>query len=76
MAAQGASADSILDQYIKALGGTERLAKLTSFAAKGTYQGYGDPEKRQVDVYARAPRQRATIRRSRARSRKTSAVRT
>jgi photosynthetic reaction center cytochrome c subunit len=60
--AQGApSADSILDQYIKALGGTERLAKLTSFAAKGTYQGYGDPEKRQVDVYARAPRQRATI---------------
>ena len=61
VAAQGASADSILDQYIKALGGTERLAKLTSFAAKGTYQGYGDPEKRQVDVYARAPRQRATI---------------
>jgi len=61
VAAQGASADSILDQYIKALGGTEKLAKLTSFAAKGTYQGYGDPEKRQVDVYARAPRQRATI---------------
>ena len=61
VAAQGASADSILDQYIKALGGTEKLAKLTSFAAKGTYQGYGDPEKRQVDVYASAPRQRATI---------------
>lgn len=60
--AQGApSADSILDQYLTALGGAERLAKLTSFAAKGTYQGYGDPEKRQVDVYARAPRQRATI---------------
>ncbi len=59
--AQGTSADSILDQYIKALGGSENLAKLTSFAAKGTYQGYGDPEKRQVDVYARAPRQRATI---------------
>ena len=37
------------------------LAALTSFAAKGTYQGYGDPEKRQVDVFARAPRQRATI---------------
>ena len=62
LAAQGAaSADSILEKYVKALGGPERVATLTSFAAKGTYQGYGDPEKRQVDVYARAPRQRATI---------------
>jgi photosynthetic reaction center cytochrome c subunit len=61
-AAQGApSADSILDKYIKALGGPAQLAKLTSFAARGTYQGYGDPEKRQVDVYARSPRQRATV---------------
>jgi photosynthetic reaction center cytochrome c subunit len=54
-------ADQILDQYIKALGGAERLARLTSFAARGTYQGYGDSAKRAVDVFARAPGQRATI---------------
>ncbi len=54
-------AGQILDQYLKALGGSERLAKLTSFVAKGTYQGYGDPAKRAVDVYAQAPEQRATI---------------
>ena len=57
----GASADQILNKYIQALGGAERLAKLTSFVAKGTYQGYGDPEKRPVDVFAKAPGQRATI---------------
>jgi hypothetical protein len=55
------AADPILDRYIMAIGGTERLAKLTSFTAKGTYQGYGDPEKRPVDVYAKAPAQRATV---------------
>ena len=55
------SADQILDKYIKALGGANRLASLTSFAAKGTYQGYGDPEQRPVDVFAKAPSQRTTI---------------
>jgi hypothetical protein len=55
------SADQILDRYIVALGGATRLASLTSFAAKGTYQGYGDPAKRPVDLYAKAPRQRAMV---------------
>jgi photosynthetic reaction center cytochrome c subunit len=55
------SADQILDKYIQALGGAARTSALTSFAATGTYQGYGDPAKRAVDVLARAPRQRATI---------------
>jgi photosynthetic reaction center cytochrome c subunit len=55
------SADVILDKYIKALGGAAQLAKLTSFAAKGSYAGYADPDKRPVDVYARAPRQRAMV---------------
>jgi photosynthetic reaction center cytochrome c subunit len=54
------SADQILDKYIQAIGGTERLAKLTSFAAKGTYQGYQD-EKYPVDVYAKAPNQISTV---------------
>ncbi len=54
------SADRILDRYIQASGGIERLAKLTSFAAKGTYQGYQD-EKYPVDVFAKAPNQLSTI---------------
>jgi hypothetical protein len=55
------SADSVLDHYINALGGAERLGRLTSFTAKGIYQGYGDPAKLAVDVYAKAPAQRATV---------------
>jgi hypothetical protein len=55
-------ADEILDKYLKAIGGTERLNRLTSFIAKGTSVGYG-PEgtPRPVEIYANAPAQRATI---------------
>jgi photosynthetic reaction center cytochrome c subunit len=55
------SAAQVLDKYLQALGGTERLAKLTSFVAKGTYIGYGDAEKRPVEIFAKAPGQRTTI---------------
>jgi hypothetical protein len=55
------SAASILDRYVNAIGGSERLTKLRSFTAKGTYQGYGDADKRPVEMYAKAPAQRATI---------------
>ena len=34
---------------------------MTSFVAKGTYQGYDDPEKRPLDMYAKAPDERTTI---------------
>ena len=54
------SAEQILDRYIQAIGGAERLAKLTSFAAKGIYQGYQD-EKYPVDVFAKAPNQISTV---------------
>jgi photosynthetic reaction center cytochrome c subunit len=54
--------DKILDKYIQALGGADRLNKLTSFVAKGTSVGYG-PEgtERAVEIYAKAPGQRTTI---------------
>jgi photosynthetic reaction center cytochrome c subunit len=59
---EGPGVDQILDKYIQALGGTERLARLTSFVAKGTYRGYdSDLSKVPVDIYARAPGQRTTI---------------
>ena len=58
----GASADQILDQYIQAVGGANRLADLTSFAAKGTYGGWDtDFQKVPVEILAKAPGQRATI---------------
>ena len=55
------SAGLVLDKYIQALGGAARLANLTSFVAKGTYEEYADRTKRPVEVFARAPGQRATI---------------
>jgi photosynthetic reaction center cytochrome c subunit len=55
-------ADEVLDKYIAAVGGAQRLAALTSFTATGVSVGYGpENEKRPVEIYARAPRQRTTI---------------
>ncbi len=57
------AAAQILDKYIQALGGTQRVGALTSIAEKGTYQGFSAEEgvKRPVEIYARAPNQRASI---------------
>src|SRR2546425_3416059 len=56
------SVDEILDKYVKALGGADRLNPVTSFVAKGTRVGYG-PEgtPRGVEIYAKAPGQRTTV---------------
>ena len=56
------SANQILDKYLEALGGTGRLAKLSSFTAKGTYSGFdtGFAEV-PVEIFAKAPNQRATV---------------
>ena len=57
-----ATAEQILDKYIEVLGGAAAVAKLTSFTAKGTYEGFdSDFEKVPVDVYAKAPDLRATV---------------
>src|SRR5438876_10925519 len=43
------TADQLLDKYVQALGGPQRLASLTSLVAKGTSSGYGpEGEKRPV----------------------------
>jgi photosynthetic reaction center cytochrome c subunit len=56
------SVDQILDKYVQARGGRERIAKLTSFVAKGTSSGYGpESDKRPLEIYAKSPRQRMTI---------------
>src|SRR5690242_17751996 len=55
------SADQILDKYIQALGGAQRLAAVSSFTAKGSYQGYAEVDKSPIDIIAKAPGQRVTI---------------
>ena len=56
------SADQILDKFIQALGGAQRLAGLTSFTAKGTVEGYDTYHaKVPLELYAKAPRQRMMI---------------
>lgn len=54
--------EQILDKYIHALGGEERLAKLTSLSAKGTYSGFDtDLEKVPMELYAKFPGQSSII---------------
>jgi len=59
-AGKAASADQILDRYLQAMGGLDRLARLTTFLAKGIFQGY-QTEKYPVDVFAKAPNQISTV---------------
>lgn len=56
------SADAILNRYIQALGGAERLAALTSFVAKGTYEGFDSYHgKVALELYATAMGQRTLV---------------
>ena len=56
------SADQVFDRYLEAIGGTEQLSQISSFAATGIYSGFdtafaGVP----VEVFANAPDQGAMI---------------
>ena len=54
--------DQILDKYLQAIGGAAAASKLTSFTAKGTYEGFdSDFGKVPFDIYAKAPNMRATF---------------
>jgi len=53
--------DQILSMYLQAIGGADRLARLTSFSAKGTYKGFSDIDKNALELYAKAPDQRTLI---------------
>jgi outer membrane lipoprotein-sorting protein len=55
------TADQILDRYLQAVGGAQKLATLTSFQAKGTFIGYADTDKSLVEIWAKAPAQRVTL---------------
>jgi len=54
--------NQVFDKYIQALGGADKLAKLTSYAAKGTYSGFDtDRSTVPIELYAKAPNQETVI---------------
>ena len=56
------SADQILDKYLQAIGGAAQASRLTSFVAKGTYEGFDTlSAKVPVEIFANAPNQMATV---------------
>jgi hypothetical protein len=52
--------DQVFNKYMQALGGADRVARLTSYTAKGMYEGFntGGGEV-PVEIFAKAPGQRA-----------------
>jgi len=57
-----ASADQVLDNYLQALGGAQRLAGLTSLVATGSAIGYGDlGGNADFSLFAKSPNQRAIV---------------
>jgi photosynthetic reaction center cytochrome c subunit len=52
----------IVDKYLQALGGAQKLSTMTSWAATGTSMGFGGfGGAGRVEIYAKAPEQRSTI---------------
>ena len=57
-----ASVDQIFRKYIDAIGGADRVAKLTSFIATGTYAGFNTSDQQvPIEIYASAPDKRTTV---------------
>jgi photosynthetic reaction center cytochrome c subunit len=55
------SADQVFDKYLRALGGAQRLANLSSIVAKGTYKGFDDADKSAMEIFAKSSGERSTI---------------
>jgi hypothetical protein len=55
------SADSIIDKYIAAVGGAQKVAAFTSFTGTGTYHGYDDSEDSPMEMAATAMGQISTV---------------
>jgi hypothetical protein len=54
--------NQVFDRYLQAIGGTDRLARLTSYAAKGTYSGFDtDRSLVPIELYAKAPAQETVV---------------
>jgi len=56
------TADQVLDKYVAALGGAQRLASVTSFVATGSAIGYGElGGNAEFTLFAKSPSQRAIL---------------
>ena len=55
------TAESIIDKYIAAVGGAQKVAAFTSFTGTGTYHGYDDSEDSPMEIAATAMGQIATV---------------
>jgi photosynthetic reaction center cytochrome c subunit len=56
------TADEVLDKYIAAIGGAQKLAAVTSFSATGTAIGYGElGGNAEFTLLAKSPNQRAIV---------------
>jgi len=55
------TADAVLDKYIRAVGGAERLPTMTSFVAEGMHRGFDDFEMFPFQIFSKGPNQRSTI---------------
>jgi hypothetical protein len=49
-AANQPTAESIIDKYIAAVGGAQKVAAFTSFTGTGTYRGYDDSEETPLEI--------------------------
>jgi outer membrane lipoprotein-sorting protein len=54
------SADQLLSKYLAAVGGAEKLLKITTRVQKGTLSAFGD-QQFPVDIYAKAPDKRDSV---------------
>src|SRR5712691_8174821 len=54
--------EQVLDKYLQAVGGADRLSRLTSFTARGMYSGFDTAqEKVPFDLFAKAPNQQTMV---------------
>jgi len=55
------AADQVLDKFVLAIGGAQRLSALSTIVAKGSYKGYDDADKSAVEIFARSSGERSTV---------------
>jgi len=55
------TADQVLDKFVLAVGGSQRLVGLSSVAAKGTYKGFDDADKSVVEIFAKSSGERSMV---------------
>ena len=55
------TADQVLDKYVAAIGGAQRLASISSLVAKGSYKGFDDADTSVMEIFAKATGERSTV---------------